>query len=101
MTDNVLIDHLARQVLKWGVGPDRFLTGNRSWIPKWKFNPLEHLDDAFRLLDHSNGVRYAIAQTGATFAVEVERNGKIGKATGDSKPRTITLALARSLGLEV
>lgn len=101
MTDTMLIDRLAQQVLHWGIGADRFLTGDRSWIPKWKFNPLEHLEDAFRLLDHSKAIRYSISQSGGSFAVEVEQGGKIGKATGISKPRTITLALARSLRLEV
>ena len=101
MNDNLLVDHLAQQVLGWGVGPDRFLTGNRSWIPKWRFNPLEHLEDAFRLLDNSKSSRYAISQSGAAFEVEVECGGSIGKASGHLKPRTITLAVARSLGLEV
>ncbi|OFV98395.1 MAG: hypothetical protein A3H28_02560 [Acidobacteria bacterium RIFCSPLOWO2_02_FULL_61_28] len=101
MTDNLLIDRLAQEVLHWCVAPDRFLTGNRSWIPKWKFNPLERLEDAFRLLDHSQPMRYAISQIGGAFQVEVERSGKVGKASGDSKPRAITLALARSLGLEL
>ena len=101
MTDNVLIDRLALQVLHWRIGPDRFVTGNRSWLPKWRFNPLQRLEDAFMLLDHSKSVRYVISQTGGTFQVEVEHDGKIGKAAGKSKPRSITLALARSLGLEV
>lgn len=100
MTDNMLIDRLAQQVLHWGVGPDRFLTGNRSWIPRWKFNPSERLEDAFRLLDHARPTRYALSQTGGVFAVEVECDAKGGKATDDFKPRAITLALARSLGLE-
>jgi hypothetical protein len=101
VTDNLLIDRLAQQVLHWRVGPDRFLTGNRSWIPRWKFNPLERLEDAFRLLDHSKSARYVISQTGGKFQAEVEHDGKIGRAADDSKPRAITLALARSLGLEV
>lgn len=100
MTDNVLIDRLAQQVLQWGVAPDRFLTGNRSWIPKWKFNPLERIDDAFGLLDHSGSSRYAILKAGGAFEVEVECHGRVGRATGRSSARAITIALARSLGLE-
>lgn len=99
LTDNALIDQLAQQVLHWRVGPDRFMTRNRSWLPKWRFNPLERLEDAFMLLDHCRSVRYLISQTGGRFQVEVEHDRKIGKAAGLSKPRTITLALARSLGL--
>ena len=101
MTDNLLIDRLAQQVLRWRAGPDRFLTGNRSWIPRWKFNPLERLEDSFTLLDHSGSTHYTISLVGGTFQVEVECDGRIGKATGHSRSRTITLALARSLGLEV
>ena len=101
MTDAAVVDRLAHQVLHWVVAPDRFLTGNRSWIPKWKFNPLERLEDAFRLLDESAPNRYAISLGGGRFEVEVEINSNIGKASGEIKPRTITLALARSLGLEV
>ena len=96
-----LTARLAEQVMGWRVGPDRFITGNRSWLPKWRFNPLQRLEDAFMLLDHSKSGRYVISKTGGDFQVEVECDGKIGRATGDSKPRTITLALARSLGLEV
>ncbi|MBI4463135.1 MAG: hypothetical protein HY647_00385 [Acidobacteria bacterium] len=101
MTDSMLIDRLAVQVMHWRVGPDRFITGNRSWLPKWRFNPLQRLEDAFMLLDHSKSARYVISQTGSKFQVEVEHDGKIGKAADKAKPRAITLALARSLGLEV
>ena len=101
MNDNMLIDQLAQQVLHWRVGPDRFITGNRSWLPRWRFNPLQRLEDAFMLLDHSESSRYVILQTGGAFQVEVEHDGTIGRAADDSKPRAITLALARSLGLEV
>jgi hypothetical protein len=101
LTDNVLIDQLARKVLHWSVGPDRFLTGNRSWLPKWRFNPLERIEDSFLLLDHSKPARYVVSQTGGKCRVVVEHDGKIGRAADDSKPRAITLALARSLGMEV
>lgn len=101
MNDSMLIDELAQRVLGWGVGPDRYLTGNRSWIPKWRFNPLEHLEDAFKLLDNSKSTRYAISQSGGIFEVEVEQGGNVGKARGIVKTRTITLAVARSLGLGV
>lgn len=99
LTDDALIDQLAQQVLHWRVGPDRFMTRNRSWLPKWRFNPLQRLEDAFLLLDHSQATRYVISQMGGKCEVEVEHDRKIGKAAGHSRPRTITLALARSLGL--
>jgi hypothetical protein len=101
VNDNVLIDRLALQVMHWRVGSDRFVSENRSWLPKWRFNPLERLADAFLLLDHSDSVRYVISQTSGKFQVKVEHNEKIGIATGTCRPRVITLAVARSLGLEV
>jgi len=101
MTEEQLTATLAKCVMGWEVCPDRFLTGNRSWIPRWRFNPLERLEDAFRLLDHAKPTRYSISQTGDDFEVEVECSSRVGRATGESKPRAITLALARSLGLEV
>jgi len=99
MTDNVLINQLAQQVLHWRVGPDRFILANRSWLPKWRFNPLERLEDAFLLLDHDKSVRYVISQKDGKCQVEVEHNGEIGRACCDSKARAIVLALARSLGV--
>lgn len=99
--DQRLTEALAVQVMGWRVGPDRFITGARSWLPKWRFNPLQQLLDAFMLLDYSKSKRYVISKNGTSFQVEVEHDGKVGKATGKSKPRTITLALARSLGLDV
>ena len=99
MSSEHLTAILAERVMGWGVGPDRFLTANRSWIPRWKFKPLERIGDAFMLLDHSGSNRYAIVKAGGAFEVKVECNGRVGRATGRSSARAITLALARSLGL--
>lgn len=101
MNAECLTAALAKRVLGWQAGPDRFLTAKRSWIPRWRFNPLQRIEDAFMLLDHSGSSRYAILKDRDAFSVEVECNGRVGRATDDSKPRAITLALARSLGLEV
>ena len=101
MIDRVLIDRLAQEVLQWTIGPDRFLTGDRSWIPKWKFNPLESIEDAFMLLNRSGSSRYVITRARKVFDVEVECDGQVGRARSNSSARAITLALARCLGLEV
>ena len=98
-SDNVLIEELAQMVLHWRVAPDRYLTGNRSWLPKWRFDPLQRLEDAFLLLDHNKSVRYVISQNGGRCRVEIEQNGRIGRASSDCKARAIVLALARSLGV--
>jgi len=51
MTSDVVTARLAERVMGWSVAPDRYLIGNRSWIPRWRFQPLERLEDAFRLLE--------------------------------------------------
>jgi hypothetical protein len=51
VTDESLTALLAQKVMGWNVAPDRSLIGNRSWIPRWRFQPTEKLDDAFRLLE--------------------------------------------------
>jgi hypothetical protein len=38
---------------------------------------------------------------GGSFSVEVKIGGRVGRASGEPNARTITLALARALGLEV
>ena len=101
MTDTVLTERLAEQVLHWVVATDRFLTGNRTWLKKWKFNPCQRIADAFRLLDAAAPTRYTISLSRGRFEVEVEIQGRVGRASGDSKARSIALAVSRSLGLEV
>ena len=99
MTDAALIDRLAKHVFNWGVTADRFLLPNRSWCPRWKFRPLEKLSDAFKLLDAAAPTRYAISFSSGRFRVEVEVKGNVGRANRTDRPRTIVLALARSLKL--
>jgi hypothetical protein len=92
---------LAQRVLGWTVAPERFLTGQRGWIPRWHFQPLKRVEDAFKLLD--------VAATGFTltlsgdhiFRARVQVGSRTGRATGKSKATTITVAIARALGLHV
>jgi hypothetical protein len=101
MTAEALTAELAQKVMGWNVAPDRFLLGNRSWIPRWRFQPLERLEDAFRLLEKAQPEHYSMgAGTDGVFSVEVRLGGRLGKARDNSKPRAITLAIARTLGLE-
>lgn len=101
MRAEALTAHLAERVMGWNVAPDRFLTGNRSWIPRWRFQPLERLEDAFRLLEKAQPEHYSMGLDGSgRFSVEVRLGGKLGLARDEVKPRAITLAIARALGLE-
>jgi hypothetical protein len=101
MTAEALISELAQRVMGWGVAPDRYLIGNRSWIPRWRFQPLDRLEDAFRLLEKAQPEHYNMGLDGSgCFSVEVRIAGKLGVARDELKPRAITLAIARALGLE-
>ena len=46
---------LAERVMRWKVCPDRFVKSGRAWIPKWRFQPFVQLEDAFLLLDRTEG----------------------------------------------
>ena len=87
--------------MKWKVAPNRFLLGNRNWMPRWRFQPTKKLEDAFRVLEQARPEFYSMsAKNCGTFSVEVRIEGKMGKAWNESKPLAIALALARALGLE-
>ncbi len=102
MTDESLTALLAQKVMGWSVAPDRFLVGNRSWIPRWRFQPAEKLDDAFRLLEKAEPEHYSMGLDGSgRFCVQVRIGGKLGVAREEPKARAITLAVARALGIEV
>jgi hypothetical protein len=86
----------------WGVGPDRFLMGQRGWIPRWRFQPTESLVDAFRLLEEAAPQEYSMCgDSKGNFRVQVRIGDGTGEADGTSKPRAITVAVARALRLEV
>ena len=93
---------LAERVMRWGVSPDRFLMANRGWMPRWRFQPAERLDDAFRLLEEATPEEYSICgdETGNT-RVQVRIAGRLGEARGTSKALAITQAIARAVGIEV
>lgn len=101
MTDAQLTDELASRVMGWKVAPGRFVKQSRSWIPKWRFAPLERLEEAFLLLDTARA-EYTLSRSGiGAFAASVQLGRGHGHASGDSKPRTITIALAKAAGIEV
>jgi len=102
MTSDHLTAILAERVMGWGVGPDRFLLGQRRWLARWRFQPATRLEDAFRLLKHAAPQKFtmATADTGV-FSVKVCIGGKVGEAQDKSNARAITLAVARALGIKM
>jgi hypothetical protein len=86
----------------WGVGPDRFSTGNGGWKSRWRFQPNCNLEDAFLLLEKAAPEEYSMrGDGGGNFEACVQIGGRRGKACGVQKARTITFAIARALGIEV
>jgi len=100
MSDDRLNEELARRLLGWKVGPDRFTSSGRSWMPKWRFKPLVRLEDAFLLLDRAGGSYLLSLGSDGVFTVEVQVGGRLGQGSGEPKARAITLALSRALGIE-
>ena len=93
---------LAQRVMGWGVGPDRFMMGDRRWMPRWRFQPSDNLMDAFQLLDGAAPDEYSMSGgNGLGFQVRVRIGEVIGEAHGISKPLAITHAVARAVGIEV
>jgi|SRR5579863_7809002 len=102
MTSEQLTVTLAHRVMRWGAGPDRFLLGGRRWLPRWRFRPDQCLTDAFRLLEEANPEQYAMgSEKRGEFWVRVGIAGNVGEARNTSKPKAITLAVARALGIDV
>jgi len=102
MTDDQLTAILAERVMGWRVGPERFLLGQRRWMPRWRFQPATRFEDAFRLLERLVPDEYTMgAAPNGGFWVKIRAAGVVGEATESSKARAITFAIARAIGLEV
>jgi hypothetical protein len=101
MTNDQFTALLAERVMGWSVAPDRFLTGKRGWIPRWKFRPTECLADAFRLLEAAKPRQYTMhCGEDGLFTVQIQLGKAKGDACDSSKPRSISYAIARAVGLE-
>ena len=92
---------LAELVMGWGVAPDRFLVGDRRWMPRWRFQPLNNLDDAFKLLDATNGTFRLTLTADRCFAAKVRVGRRTGGARGKSPAAVVTLAVAIAIGIEL
>jgi hypothetical protein len=102
MTSQALTKLLAERVMKWTAAPNRFLLGNRKWIPSWRFQPFENLADAVRLLDAVGSTTYSLSadETGCCWA-RVQIGGVVAEARDRPLSRAITIAVARALGIDV
>lgn len=102
MTTERLTAFLAERVMGWSVGPDRFVMANRRWLPRWRFQPTSRLEHAFRLLEQSAPQEFTMGATDdGGLWVKVRVAGTTGEARDPSKPRAITVAIARALGIKV
>ena len=101
MSDERLTRKLGVQVMGWKSAPGRFIKPGRAWTPGWRFSPLTSVEDGFALFDAAASAYTLAAQEGGGFQAEVRVRDRIAKASGEPKARTITIALADALGLEV
>jgi hypothetical protein len=101
MTSDHLTAILAERVMAWRVGSERFLVGNRRWLPRWRFQPTERVKDAYRLLERAAPQEYSMdrAQDGR-FWVKVRIAGATGEAQESTQARAVTFAVARAIGLD-
>lgn len=100
-SDERLRDALIFRILGWRQTPDRYIKANRSWIPRWRFTPLTNLQDAFDLLEIAASSYSLRVQVDGRFEAEVFVDGHVGRAFGEPKARTIAVALARALGIDI
>jgi hypothetical protein len=92
---------LAERVMGWTVGPDRFIMVARQWQPRWRFQPLQRLEDAFRLLERAAPQEYSVGATAdCNFWAKVRIAGVSGEARESSQAEALTFAIARAVGLD-
>ena len=102
MTNDQLTAILAERVMGWTIGPERFMMGGRRWLPRWRFQPTERLADALRLLEVAAPQEYSLrGDSEGNIQVRIRIGDATGEACSGSKPRAITWAIARAVGIDV
>jgi hypothetical protein len=102
MTPQALTKLVAERVMNWTAGPNRFMLGRRKWIPSWRFRPCEIFEHAIQLLDAARPATYSLgADRTGRFWATVEIGGVVGEARDRSRPRAVTIAVARAVGIDV
>ncbi len=98
LNDKRLTEELAIQVMGWKTAPGRFIKPGGGWTPAWRFAPFANLEQAFALLDRAATAYIISTNEVRGFQAEVRVGARVGKARGELRARTITLALCRALG---
>jgi hypothetical protein len=101
VTNDQLTALMAERVMDWRVGPERILKGGRRWAPRWHFQPLRRLEHALELLEKAEGKYRLEKDRAGTFNAQVTVGDRSGTASGKSEAVSLTLALARALGIDV
>jgi hypothetical protein len=81
-----LTEELARRVLGWKAAADRFIIGNRRWMPRWQFQPCRKPQRC--LLEAANPEDYTMGGRGANaFWVQVRlHSGGVGGVVYSFEP---------------
>ena len=102
LSDTQLTEILARCVMGWKIGPDRFVLEDCRWLPRWRFQPTKNIADAFRLLEASCVQEYFLRVDRNGFCrAQVRTSGTLGDATAGSMALAICHAVAQVHGVHV
>lgn len=101
MTTEQLTIVLAERIMRWRPGPGRFLIDRRHWMPRWRFQPMKNIADAFQLLQTADVVEYSLSADGNGLCrARVRTRGACGEARGSTLPQVICVAVARAHGID-
>src|SRR5258708_879998 len=60
----------------WKSAPGRFLMDKRRWIPAWRFQPLQKIDDAFQVLHSAGVIEYVLFAPGDVIEIRALAVGR-------------------------
>jgi hypothetical protein len=99
--DQRLTDQLAERVMGWRLAPGRYVKSGRTWMPQWRFQPVQRVEDALRLLQQAASEEYAMgAAENGGFWARVRIASTTGEARESSQARAMTFAIARAVGID-
>jgi hypothetical protein len=77
MGDKRLTGELAARVLGWRLAPGRYIKFG-GWLPRWRFQPLSNIEDAFQFAQLMRGQPRLKDNQGR----RIRRAGQVGPALG-------------------